>query len=383
VPARVIEAVSAYLRESNANAHGAFRTSHRTDAVIESARIAMVDMLGAGSPREIAFGQNMTTLNFALSRAVARGARPGDEILVTEIDHQANIDPWKALAERGVTVREVRMDPDTCTLDLEDFRNKLSPRTLLVAVGWASNAVGTINNVPAIAQAAHQAGALVSVDAVHYAAHEPVDVQAAGCDFLLCSAYKFFGPHVGVLYVRPEAGKRLETYKVRPQPDTLPEKLETGTLNHEGLAGVTAAVDFIASLGTQEMDLLTGLEGRRHAVQAGMTAIRLHEEPLLGRFLEGASTIAGLKVYGPPSGHPRTPTVSFTIQGHTPRAAARFLGDRGFFVWDGDFYATTLVERLGLAPSGGLIRVGLAPYNTPEEVDGLLETLDELARKED
>ncbi len=379
VPQSVIDAVVNCLVETNANVEGAFQTSEAADQIIEDARLAMADMLGANS-EEICFGANMTTLNFALARAIAKRARPGDRIITTEMEHQANIDPWDTLAEQGIEIKHIKVDPETCTLDLADFKKEINPRTVLVAVTHASNGVGTINDVSAIARMAHEVGALMLVDAVHYSAHGPLDVKRIDCDFLLCSAYKFFGPHVGVQYTKAAVGEDLLPYKVRPQLPTIPRKFETGTLNHEGLAGVIAAVDFIASLGSPYEDQmnLKGLEGRRRSVVAGMRAIEEHEKPLLKTLLEGLSLIPGVRVYGPPAGHPRTPTVSFTLTNHTPRDTARYLGDRGLFVWDGDFYATTLVERLGLAESGGLVRVGLAPYTNSEEIERLLSTLSEM-----
>lgn len=383
VPRSVIEAMTDYLVRKNANTHGAFLTSRATDETIIEARRALADLLGA-KPDEIAFGANMTTLNFALSRAIARGLKPGDEIVVTELDHDANVSPWTALAEQGIVIRQVRVDPATCTLDMEHFASLLGPRTRVVAVGWASNAVGTVNDVARVVRMAHEVGALAVIDAVHYAPHGPIDVKALECDFLLCSVYKFFGPHVGVLYGRREAFERLQTYKVRPQSPRIPEKIETGTLNHEGLAGAAAAVDFIAGLGRPYLETfreaLGGASGRRAEVLAGMHAIEAHEAPLARRLLDGLARIPEVRVYGPPEGHPRTPTVSFTLEGRHPAEVARFLGERGLFVWDGDFYAVTLVERLGLAEKGGLVRVGLAPYNTAEEIDRLLEAVEELAR---
>lgn len=381
VPEAVIEAMGRYLGLSNANTHGAFVTSRETDETIAAARRAMADFLGA-EPDEIAFGANMTTLNFALSRALGRALRSGDEILVTELDHQANIDPWLCLAENGLVVKQVRVDPATCTLDMDDLASKLSGRTRVVAVTWASNAVGTITDMARIVAMAREAGALVVVDAVHYAPHAPIDVKALGCDFLLCSAYKFFGPHVGVLYGRREAFARLQTYRVRPQSPEPPHKIETGTLNHEGLAGVVAAVDFLAGLGRPHVARfgarLGGAAGRRAELLAAMHALENYEGALARRLLDGLAAMDRVRVYGPPAGHPRTPTVSFTVRGRHPSEVAAFLAERGIFVWSGDFYATTLVERLGLAGSGGLVRVGMAPYNTAEEVDRLLAALAEL-----
>lgn len=380
VPQAVIEAMARYLARSNANTHGAFATSRETDEVIAAARRAAADFVGA-DPDEIAFGANMTTLSFALSRALARsGLDSGDEVLVTEMDHRANVDPWLALAEQGFVVRMVRMDPAACTLDMADLERKLSERTRVVAVGWASNAVGTVNDVARIVALARQVEAVTVVDAVHYAPHGPIDARELGCDFLLWSAYKVFGPHVGVLYGRREAFAALRAYRVLPQPDRPPEKLETGTLNHEGLAGYAASVDFLAELGRPHRERLApGVPGRRGELVAAMRAIQAYEDGLCRRLLDGLGRIPGVRVYGPPAGHPRAPTVAFTVEGRAPRAVAEFLAARGIFVWDGDFYATTLVERLGLADRGGLVRAGLAPYNTAAEVDRLLAALEELA----
>ncbi|PZN01798.1 MAG: cysteine desulfurase-like protein [Bacillota bacterium] len=383
VPQAVIEAMATYLVERNANTHGAFPTSRATDETIAAARAAMADFLGA-TPAEVAFGPNMTTLNFNLARAIGRTLRPGDEIVVTELDHDANVSPWLVLQEQGAVIRWLPVDPATCTLDLDRLGDLLGRRTRVVAIGWASNAVGTVNDVARAVRMAHEAGALAVVDAVHYAPHGPIDVRAIGCDFLLCSAYKFFGPHVGVLYGRRAAFEALETYRVRPQSAAAPEKIETGTLNHEGLAGLTAAVDFLARLGQRYLDAFRdavgGATGRRAAILAAMHAIEAYEAPLAERLRRGLATLPGVKVYGPPEGHPRTPTVSFTVAGRHPAEVARFLAERGLFVWDGDFYAVTLIERLGLKASGGLVRVGLAPYNTAAEIERLLEAVEALGR---
>lgn len=425
VPTRVIEAVARYYREANANCHGEFTTSRRTDEIIAAARQAVADMLGAASADEIAFGPNMTTLNFALSRALGCALAPGDEIIITDLDHEANRSPWQALGERGVVVRSVRVNLPECTLDYDDLERAVTTRTRVVALGYASNAVGTINDVKRAASIAHSVGAVCVVDAVHYALHGAIDVRDIGCDFLLCSAYKFFGPHVGILYGRRDAFERLATYKVRPQSPKPPHKIETGTLNHEGIAGVIEAIEFIADLGiaVREADLGTTAQqpaaalswsvskgaatlevsapqpepgaarppdadhkakepaGRRSRILAGFAAIELHERPLFSMLMDGLASIPGVTVYGLPAHGERTPTVSFTMAEKHPADVARFLGDRGIFVWHGDFYATTLIERLGLAESGGVVRVGIAPYNTAEEVNRLLEALREYARK--
>ncbi|MEW6399490.1 MAG: cysteine desulfurase-like protein [Bacillota bacterium] len=372
VPDTVIAAMTDYLSEKNSNTHGHFATSRATDGVIRQAREAMADFLGA-DPDEIAFGANMTTLNFALSQALARDLVPGDEVVVTDLDHEANISPWRALQERGIVVRAVPVISPRCTLDVDQLASLVGPSTRVLAIGYASNAVGTINDVREAIRLAGQVGATTVVDAVHYAPHGPIDCHALGADFLLCSAYKFFGPHVGVLYGRREAFTRLKTYRVRPQSSEPPEKIETGTLNHEGLAGAAAAVDFIAWLGEHVAG--EPVPGRRQAILHAMAAIGEYEGMLAGRLLDALADLPGITIYGPGPGEERTPTVSFTVAGHHPARVAAYLGSRGLFVWAGDFYATTLVERLGLRDSGGLVRVGMAPYNTPEEVERLIAAL--------
>lgn len=393
VPRRVIDRMFTYLTRENANVHGAWATSQATDRVIEEARQAMADFLGAG-PNEIAFGQNMTTLNFALSRALGRGLHAGDEIVITDLDHEANRGPWLALEEKGTVVRSVRVDPETCTLDLDDLRDKLGPKTRILAVGGASNAVGTVNDLALIGRLAREAGALFVVDAVHLAPHKVIDVKAIGCDFLLCSAYKFFGPHLGVLYGRREALEGLETYRLRPQSDAAPFRIETGTLVHEGIAGTIEAIEFIAGIGRKvgAMSPRTEMAGRRRAVVAGMEAIDAYEQDLADRLLAGLGRIPGLKLYGPPAGHPRTPTISFRLTGHDPEAISRHLAGKAVFAGAGDFYALTLIERLGLAgrtgtgpgepggPGGsgtgpGLLRMGLAPYNTRAELERVVDLI--------
>lgn len=373
VPRAVAEAVSDYLLRRNANTHGAFATSQETDAILAAARAAVADFLGAG-PREVVFGQNMTTLTFQLSRSLAQSWRPGDEIVVTQLDHQANVAPWRlAAAERGVTVRTLPFHPESCTLAYEQMAELIGPRTRLVAVGAASNAVGTINEVRRLADAAHAAGALCFVDAVHYAPHRLVDVAALGADFLACSAYKFFGPHLGILWGREALLAELQPYKVPPASDAAPERWETGTLNHEGIAGTRAAVDWIAGLAGW-----AGGGGRRDALRAAMEGLRHHEDALFERVLAGLRSSRGVRVYGVAPGAPRTPTVGFTVAGRTPGEVARALAEEALCVWDGDFYASTVIERLGLAESGGLVRVGLAPYNDAGEVERLLQAVEGL-----
>ncbi|NTU85054.1 MAG: cysteine desulfurase-like protein [Chloroflexales bacterium] len=371
VPRSVIEAIAGYLAHSNANTHGAFATSRRTDETIAAAHQAMADLLGC-APEETVFGPNMTTLTFALSRAIGRDLGPGDEIVVTRLDHDANVAPWRALEERGVGIREVDVDVEDCTLDMADLAAKVNERTRLVAVGYASNSVGTINDAARAVELARGVGALSFVDAVHYAPHGPIDVRALGCDFLACSVYKFFGPHIGVLYGKAEHLERLRPYKVRPASDAGPDRWMTGTQNHEGLAGVTAAVDYLASLGGGAAG------GRRAALVAAMTAIKAYERTLSEQLISGLLRVPGLTFYGirePERFAWRTPTVSLRLEGRAPRELAEALGERGVFAWDGNYYALSLSERLGVEPLGGMVRIGLAHYNTAEEVDYLLEVL--------
>ena len=385
VPQRVIDAMSHYLIHSNANHGGPFRTSRESDAGLVAAHEAMADLLNAPSAREIVFGANTTTLTFAFSRAIGRELAPGDEIVITRLDHDANRAPWLALAEQGIIVREVDFRPEDCTLDLDDLAASLSPRTRVVAVGYASNLVGTINPIARIAEMAHAAGAWLWVDAVHYAPHGPIDVQALDCDFLVCSPYKFFGPHSGTVWGRRELLERLRAYKVRPAGNQAPDKFETGTQSHEAQAGVLAAVEYLAELGEEFgahfADRFPGLSGRRRALKQAMVAIQAYERPLFERFVAGLLAIPGLTFYGIRDYtrfDQRTPTAAFRLAGHTPAAVAEHLARRGVYVWDGNFYAIAGTERLGLEASGGVVRAGLAHYNTAEEVDYCLACLREL-----
>jgi cysteine desulfurase family protein (TIGR01976 family) len=378
-----IEAVSAYYQQSNANTHGAFLTSQRTSALLSEAHAAMADLLNAADPREIVFGPNMTTLTFAISRALGRSLHPGDEILVTALDHDANVAPWRQLAEdRGLTVRMAEVDLTTCTLDMADLRAKITPQTKIVAVGYASNAVGTINDVRAIIGWAHAVGALTWIDAVQYAPHAPIDVQALDCDFLACSAYKFFGPHQGIVWGKLEHLERVRPYKVRPASDEAPDRWETGTQAHELQAGTLATLDYLAALGRPHAEAyretFPGMEGRRLELHAAMSVIQAHEQTLAARLIAGLKAIPGVTLYGltdEAGGARRVPTVALTIAGHTPRALAEGLAARGVFVWDGNYYALTLMERLGLEEHGGALRIGLAHYNTAEEVDRIVASL--------
>jgi cysteine desulfurase family protein (TIGR01976 family) len=381
VPQRVIDAVSHCLAHTNANYGGAFVTSRDSDAVIHAAHQAAADLLGAGDPETIAFGQNMTSLTFAISRSLGRTWKPGDEVLVTRLDHDANVTPWVLAAEdAGATVRYVEIRREDCTLDLEDLRSKLNERTRLVAVGCASNAVGTINPVRDICRWAHDAGAEVFLDAVHYAPHALVDVQEFGCDYLACSAYKFFGPHVGILWGRRERLEALPAYKVRPAWDTLPSKWMTGTQNHEGIAGVLAAIEYIADLGhaVAADDSLSQRERLQHA----FAAIGEYERMLVERLLAGLAEIDGVRVYGITDRKrlgERLPTVSLTHDRSTPAQLAAYLGERGIFTWHGNYYALCLTEALGLEPQG-MLRIGLVHYNTEKEVDRVLAALREVER---
>ena len=371
----MIAAVTGYYQTSNANAHGVFAASVETDAAIAGARTSMAALLGAPGPATISFGQNMTTLAFSLAHALARCVGPGDEVVVTDLDHDANVTPWRVLAERGAVLRHVPVRPDA-TLDMDRFRALVGERTRLVAVGYASNAVGTVNDLATIRAWTREVGALLVVDAVHWVPHGVVDVTALGPDFLFCSAYKFFGPHVGVLYsrqgvqgARPGALDALPTDRVRPQRDAAPERIETGTLNHAALAGVTAAVEFIASLAPA----VPAAAGTRERLVAAMAAVYDGERRLLERLWSGLGGLPGVRRYGPePGAALRAPTVSFTVDGVHPDEVAARLAGAGVYVWSGNFYAVTVVERLGLARSGGLVRAGMAPYTTEEEVDRLL-----------
>jgi cysteine desulfurase family protein (TIGR01976 family) len=366
VPRQVASAVTDYLLHHNANTHWAYPTSRETDATIRSARAALADYLHA-SPDEVVFGANMTTLTFHLARAIGRTLGPGDEILVTELDHHANVDPWRALErERGITVRRARVDPGSGQLDWEDLGRAVGPRTRLVAVGAASNALGTINDVPRAADLAHAAGALLFVDAVHYAAHLPPDVGALGCDYLACSVYKFYGPHLGVLWGRRALLEALDAPKLVPAPAAAPERIETGTLCHEGLAGAAAAVDFLASLAG-------GAGSRRARLERVGRVLHQRGQELVARLWQGLGAIPGVTMYGPPPEAPRTPTVAFAVAGHPAREVAEALARRALFVSDGDFYATTLLERLGRPE--GLVRVGCAAYTTEDEVERLIEAV--------
>jgi cysteine desulfurase family protein (TIGR01976 family) len=384
VPQRVIDAVVHYLRTCNANHGGPFATSVESDAILHGAHEAVADLLNADAD-EIVFGQNMTSLTFHLSRSVARAAlRPGTEVVVTRLDHDANVSPWVLAArDAGATVQFVDIHPEDCTLDLEDLGRKLSPRTKVVALGVASNAVGTVNDVRTAAEWAHAVGAAVFVDAVHYAPHGPMDVAAWGCDFLACSAYKFFGPHVGILWGRKPLLESLPAYKVRPAPDRPPDRWMTGTQNHEGIAGVAAAVEYLAEIGrrhAEHQDRFPRMSGRRLHVHAGMAAIQEYEAGLTRQLLEGLTKRPRFKVWGitdPARLRQRVPTVSITLPGRSAEDLAAHLAARQVYAWSGNFYALALTECLGLEDTGGLLRLGLVHYNTADEIDRLMRALDE------
>lgn len=378
VPQRVIDAISGYLSHDNANTCGAYSTSRRTDAMIARARGAMADFLHCGAD-EVVFGPNMTTLTFAISRAIGRELNPGDEIIVTRLDHDANVSPWLAMAEdRGVTVRWAEIHDENCTLDIHDLASKINEKTKLVAVGYASNAVGTINPVRVVTRLAHAAGALCYIDAVHYGPHGLIDVATLGCDFLACSTYKFFGPHMGVLFGRREHLSRFRPYKVRPNTNAIPNCWEWGTLNHECIAGIEACVEYIADLGRRARPEFTT---RRAAIEGAYRAIHEHERVLLERTITGLKTIPRLKIYGitdPARFNDRCSTFAVRVEGQTPLELATKLGERGIFTWDGNYYALNLTEHLDVERSGGFLRIGLVHYNTVEEVDRLLAALHEI-----
>jgi cysteine desulfurase family protein (TIGR01976 family) len=384
VPQRVIDAVTDYYAATNANADGAFTTSELSDSMTAEAHAAVADFLGAASPDEIKFGYNMTTLTLHIGRSIGATLHPGDEIVVTTLDHEANVSTWRAMAaDRGVTVRTVDIHDEDATLDLEDLESKLGPRTKLVAVGYASNAVGTINPVAEIVARAHEVGALTYVDAVAYAPHGPIDVQAIDTDFLVCSAYKWFGPHLGALYGKAAVLEALPAFKVRPAHD----RFETGTPAFESIAGTLAATDYLRDVGRSYGEVADApgagaASERRRELVAGMTAIVGYERGLVGSLIAGLESIAGVTIHGitdPGRATERVPTVSLSIAGVRPRAAAESLGRDGIYVWDGDFYATGLIERLGKAESGGVLRIGLVHYNTPAEVDRVLGAVQRVA----
>jgi cysteine desulfurase family protein (TIGR01976 family) len=378
VPAAVVQAMTDYLFHKNANTHWGFPTSAETDAVLSYARHALADFLNA-SPAEIGFGLNMTSLTFHLARAIGRRLGPGDAIVVTELDHHANIDPWRALEkEKGVAILQARMVPETGELDWDDLHDRLSDhRVRLLAIGAASNALGTINDVARAVAMAREADALTFVDAVHYAPHQLVDVRKWDCDFLACSAYKFHGPHVGVLYGKRERLEAIDFPKLQPAPSTLPERMETGTQNHEGIVGAAAAVDYLAALATTG-DCASAFS-RRDRLEAVFEAFHEQGLVLLTQLWEGLGAIKGVKLHGPPPDAPRTPTLAFTLAGRPAEEVSRRLSARGIFASHGNFYAMTVVERLGVADEG-LVRLGCACYTTEEEVARVIDAVHAMAR---
>jgi cysteine desulfurase family protein (TIGR01976 family) len=374
VPRRVVEAMVEYLYHHNANTHWAYPTSIETDAALADARAVFAAFLN-GQPDEVAFGANMTTLTMHLARALARTWGAGDEIVVTELDHHANVDPWvEAARDRGLTIRRVRLLPEQGTLDWDDLATQLTPRTRLLAIGAASNALGTITDVAAAARLAHAAGALVFVDGVHYAPHQLPDVRALGCDAFACSAYKFYGPHVGVMWLARELFARTPFPRLVPASDVPPERAETGTLSHEAIVGAATAVRWLAGLAGDAGDL-------RARLAATFGALQRRGEALLRRLWDGLADVPGLRLFGPPPGAPRTPTVAFVVNEIASETLARRLGRTGVYVPHGDFYAHTVVSRLGLQPDG-VVRAGCACYTSPEDVSRLLESVHRLAARE-
>ncbi len=380
VPVRVVEKINDYLYHHNANTHGKFITSVESDALVQQAREIYADFFNCRW-QEVSFGFNSSSNNFRLALSIARSIRPGDEVLITDLDHEGNRSPWRLLEEYGAIVKSVKVDKRNCTLDMEDYQAKLSKMTKVVAVNWASNAVGAINDVKKIIAMAHHVGALTVVDAVHYAAHKPIDVQDIDTDFLICSAYKFFGPHLGVIYAKTSVMDRLNTIRVLALDNTLaPEKFEIGTPSFEAICGAAEAVEFIAGLGAKYTDSfaeqLKGLAGRRKNIVAGMLAIDAYEETLAAKLRAGLGEIEGITLFGPQPGQPRTSTVSFAIKDRKAADCAAYLAQQGIFVWAGSFYAIKMVfEVLDRQKNGGLVRIGFAPYNTLAEVERTIQAV--------
>ncbi len=385
----VLERIQQYLYYTNANHGGEFRTSRESDATVAEARLAVAEFLNAARPEEIVFGPNMTTLTLSISRSLARTLQPGDELVVTRLDHDGNVAPWLLIAEdRGCSVRWVDIHEEDCTLDMADLERQITERTKIVAVGYASNAVGTINDVRRAVELAHQVGAICFVDAVQYAPHKAIDVQALDCDLLACSAYKFFGPHLGILYGKYALLEKLTAYKVRPASNLPPDKFETGTQSFEAIAGTLGAMEYFEWVGKTFGSAFAKtyqdtFSGRRLALKQGMAAIAAYELELNHSLLEGLGSIPGLQIRGITSPHSldkRVPTFSFTLQDWSPQAIAEAMDGEGINVWNGNFYALSVTERLGLEEQGGLLRVGLAHYNTQAEIDRLIEALGILAK---
>lgn len=380
VPRLVVDRIADYMFYHNANGHGCFMTSLETMALQQEARETVAAFFNC-KPEEVAFGESSSTNNFKLVLALARDMKPGDEAIITDIDHESNRSPLRTLEERGIIVKSVKIDLDTYTLDMEDYKSKLSDKTKVVAINWASNATGTVTDVKTMIKMAHEVGALTIIDAVHYAPHKVIDVKEIDTDFMVCSAYKFFGPHMGVLYAKGEVLEKVRTIRVLADDNMeIPEKFETGTPNYESICGIAGAVDFIADLGLKHeryfTDELAGLTGKRRQIVAGMLAIDAYEEPMATKLRTELRKIEGLTLYGPPEGYNRTSTVTFTIDGKNSHDIAEFMAERGLFVWDGDFYAIEITNHvLKLADQGGLLRVGLAPYNTMEDIDRTIQAV--------
>ena len=373
VPRQVIDAISGYYENSNANSHGYFLTSQETDEVLDGARMRMAEFLGAEGPETISFGQNMTSLNFSLSRAIVRNLQAGDEILITQLDHEGNRGPWLSLREQGIIVREVRLRPEG-VLDYEDLLSKVGERTRLIAAGFASNLLGTVNDLALLRRVAYESGAWLLIDAVHAAPHFSINVREIGCDFLLCSAYKFYGPHVGILYARPGLLDRLQPNRLRTAYQHAPYSIETGTLNHAAIAGVGAAVDFIAAQGNGN--------SLRAQIVSAMQLVQVHEAELLSILYDGLSAIPGVKMYGlSPGTGMRTPTLAISIEGKRPEAVCQELAEMGIFAWSGHFYAIRAIEILGLAENGGVTRVGISAYTTAEEVLQTVRAFEQISKR--
>jgi cysteine desulfurase family protein (TIGR01976 family) len=381
VPQSVIDAISSYYVKHNANHGGLFATSRESDAVVDEARRACADLLGTADDGCIAFGANMTSLTFSVSRAIAAKWKPGDEVIVTRLDHDANVSPWvRAANDRGAIVHHVGIHREDCSLDLDEFRRKLSPRTRLVAIGCASNAVGTRNPFVEMTGLAHEVGALVFLDAVHHAPHLLMDVTAWDCDFLCCSAYKFFGPHVGILYGKRHLLEELPAYKVRPCAETLPDRWMTGTQNLAAIAGVGAAIEYLADLGRPWGEAGRVLGGRRAALKSAFAAIEAYERETARTLLAGLGSLSSVRIYGitdPTRLNERVPTVSFTHAKRKPADVAAYLGTKNIYAWHGNYYALPLTEALGVEPDG-MVRVGLLHYNTSVEIDRLIAALSEI-----
>ena len=373
VPQSVIDAIVGVYTGSNANTHGQFPTSNETDKLIEHTRAQIANLLGAEDSRTISFGANMTSLNFVLANAITRSLQPGDEIIITQLDHEANRGPWLQQRKHGIIVREVGLEEDG-TLDYADLEKKVSEKTRVIAIGLASNIFGTVNEIDRVRQMAYKVGALLVVDAVHFVPHLLTDVNEIDCDFLLCSAYKFYGPHVGILYSRAGALDRLDTDRLRTQDQHAPYRIERGTLNHAALAGVSSAVDFIASIGKGK--------SLREQIVSGMATIQKHERALAQQLYLGLRDIDGIDIYGPPLKETqRAPTLAFTVEEHRPQQICRQLAEKSICAWDGHFYALRAVEVMGLGGQGGVTRMGIAVYNTADEIDYVIESLQNILNK--